>query len=196
MSCFIRVLKVSLRLTLIQNGGLSPLRLIPLDTEFYVLISLHLAREHFFERLQNYMQNKSGGNENKIILGDFNCTMDVGNKTQRLYRCGYKYALWKLIIDNGLADLWIKENPNSSKFTRYNRSSGTRSRMDRVYIDIKIANSLKINDIMLSFTNHYNAISLNRLSLKTKIGKIHVTLIILFYVNPSSLQLQIICFSY
>ena len=36
----------------------------------------HLARGRFFEGLQNYMKNKNGGNENKIILGDFNCTMD------------------------------------------------------------------------------------------------------------------------
>ena len=46
---------------------------------------------HFFEGLQNYMQNKNEGNENKIILGDLNCTMDKidrddENKTQRLYR--------------------------------------------------------------------------------------------------------------
>ena len=36
------------------------------------------------------MQNKNEGNENKIILGDLNCTMDKidrddENKTQRLY---------------------------------------------------------------------------------------------------------------
>ena len=35
------------------------------------------------------MENKNEGNENKIILGDFNCTMDKmdrygGNKTQTL----------------------------------------------------------------------------------------------------------------
>ena len=35
-----------------------------------------LARRRFFEGLQNYMQNKNEGNENKIILGDLNCTMD------------------------------------------------------------------------------------------------------------------------
>ena len=35
-----------------------------------------MARGHFFERLQNYMQNKSEGNRNKIMLGDLNCTMD------------------------------------------------------------------------------------------------------------------------
>ena len=38
------------------------------------------------------MQNKNEGNENKIMLGDLNCTMDKidrdgENKTQRLYRC-------------------------------------------------------------------------------------------------------------
>ena len=35
-----------------------------------------LARGPFFEELQNYMENKNEGNENKIILGDFNCIMD------------------------------------------------------------------------------------------------------------------------
>ena len=54
------------------------------------------------------------GNENKVMLGDFNCTMDKldrngENKTQRLYRCGSNYALLKLILDNWLKDLWRKE---------------------------------------------------------------------------------------
>ena len=44
-----------------------------------------LARVRFFEGLQNYMENKNEGNENKIILEDSKCTMDkmgwyVGNK--------------------------------------------------------------------------------------------------------------------
>ena len=50
-----------------------------------------------------------------------------------------------------------------------------RSRIDRVhtdiYTDIKIANNTKINHIMVSFTDHYNAISIDRLPLKTKIGR-------------------------
>ena len=37
--CFIWVLKVSLRLTLIQKGGLCPLRLLPLMIEFSVCAS-------------------------------------------------------------------------------------------------------------------------------------------------------------
>ena len=50
------------------------------------------------------MENKNDGNENKVILGDFNCTMDKmdrydGNKTQRLYRCCFYYAL---NVDNDL----------------------------------------------------------------------------------------------
>ena len=49
-----------------------------------------LIKGRFFEGLQNYMKNKCEGNENKVLLGDFNITMgimdiDGGNKTQRLY---------------------------------------------------------------------------------------------------------------
>ena len=54
-----------------------------------------LVKGRFFERLQNYLENKCEGNENKIIFGDFHMTMnkmgrDGGNKTQRLCRCRSK----------------------------------------------------------------------------------------------------------
>ena len=73
------------------------------------------------------MQNKSVGNENKIMLGDLNCTMDKidrdgENKTQRLYRCCSNYALPKLIVDNELEDLWRTKNPDSPEFICYGRS--------------------------------------------------------------------------
>ena len=73
------------------------------------------------------MLNKNEGNESKIMLGVLNCTMDkidrVGeNKTQRLYRCCSNYALSKLIVDNGLADLWRGKNSDSPEFICYNRS--------------------------------------------------------------------------
>ena len=45
------------------------------------------------------------------------------------------------------------------------------SRINRVYTDIKNANNTKINHIMVSFTDHYNAISIDRLPSKSKIGK-------------------------
>ena len=50
------------------------------------------------------MENNIEGNENKIILGDFNCTMEKmdmygGNKTQRLYRC---CSNKNFIVHNGL----------------------------------------------------------------------------------------------
>ena len=86
-----------------------------------------LARGHFFEGLQNCMENKNEGNENKIILGDFYCTMnkmDGDNKTQRIYRCCSNYALSKLIVDIGLEGLWRRENPDSPEFIRYDRSFG------------------------------------------------------------------------
>ena len=73
------------------------------------------------------MENKNKGNENKIILEDFNCNIDKiirggENKTQRLYWCCSSYALSKLNVDNGLEDLWRRENPDSPEFTCYDRS--------------------------------------------------------------------------
>ena len=61
------------------------------------------------------------------MLGVLNCTMDKidrdgENKTQRLYRCCSNYALSKLTVDNGLEDLWRRENPNSPKFICYDTS--------------------------------------------------------------------------
>ena len=72
------------------------------------------------------MQNKNKGSENKIMLGDSNCTMDKidrdgENKTQILYRCCSNYSLPKLIVDNGLEDLWRRENSESPEFTCHNR---------------------------------------------------------------------------
>ena len=49
---------------------------------------------------------------------------DGENKTQRLYWSCYNYALSKLVVDNGLEDLWRRENPDFPKFTHYNRSFG------------------------------------------------------------------------
>ena len=89
----------------------------------------------------------------------------------KLYRCRFNYALWKLILDNGLDDLRSRENPDSSAFNRYSRSSGTRSKIDRVYTNKKIASNTKINYIMVSFIDHYNAVFIDRFPSKTKIGK-------------------------
>ena len=60
------------------------------------------------------------------MLGVLSCTMnktdrDGENKTQRLYRCRSNYALSKLIVNNGLEDLWRGENPDSPEFICYDR---------------------------------------------------------------------------
>ena len=89
----------------------------------------------------------------------------------KLCRCRFNHALWKLIVDNGLDDLWRRENPDSSEFARYNRSSGRRSRINRVYTEKKIASNTKVNRIMVSFTDHYFAIFTDKFPAKTKTGK-------------------------
>ena len=88
---------------------------------------------------------------------------------EHMYICRSNYALPRLIVDNGLQDLWRRENPDFSNFTCYDRSFCTRSRRDKVYTDIKLASNTKSNHIMVSFTDHYNAI--DTLTSKTKTGK-------------------------
>ena len=64
----------------------------------------HLSRGRFFEGLQNHAEDKNEGNENKIVLGDFNCTKRDGrNKT--LYKYHFNHGLSIQIVDNGLEDL-------------------------------------------------------------------------------------------
>ena len=99
----------------------------------------------------------------------------------KLCRCRFTYDLWKLIVDNGLDDLWGRENPDPSEFTRCDTSSGARSKIDRVYTDKKVATNTKINHIMVSFTDHYNAIFTDRFPSKTEAGKDS------WYVNNSLL---------
>ena len=151
-----------------------------------------LIQRRFFEELLNYMDNNFKENENKIIMGDFNCTLsqmdrDEQNTTQKRYRFHSNFALSKLIMENGLEDLWRRENPDISEFTHYDRASGTRSRIDRVYTDIKIANNTKINQKMISFSDHYNALFIDRLYSKTKTGKD------LWYFNNTLLQNKDFC---
>ena len=48
---------------------------------------------------------------------------------------------------------------------------GRRSRIGSVYTDVTIASDTKINHIVVSFIDLYNAISRDRLPSKTKFGK-------------------------
>ena len=75
------------------------------------------------------------------------------NKKQKLYRCHSKFNLSKLIVDNGLEDLWRRENPDISFTTDLAQIFWPIfwSRIDRVYPDIKIANKTKINHKMIFY---------------------------------------------
>ena len=114
------------------------------------------------------MENKNEGNESKITLGDFNCSIDKmgrygGNKTQRLYRCCSNYAV---IVDNGLS-IYGEGRTQIPLSSSTLKSPLARIQIDMVSADTKIANNNKSNHIMVSFTDHYNAISIGRLPSKT-----------------------------
>ena len=89
---------------------------------------------------------------------------DGGNKTQSIYRCYSNYALSKLILDN--EDLWKRKK----LVHLLQQALWQRPRIDILYTDIKLANKTKINQTMVSSTDHYNNISIGRLLSKTEIG--------------------------
>ena len=79
-------------------------------TEFLVFMPLQgIARGNswlggsFFEGLQNYMENKNKGNENKIIFGDFQCTMDKMERNDE-NKADFRYAVSIMPWQNSL---WI-----------------------------------------------------------------------------------------
>ena len=95
------------------------------------------------------MENKNEENESIIILGDFNCTMDKMDR--------YGGNKWTGMVDNRLR-IYGEERSQIPEFTCYEFNRKGRSRIDRVCNNIKIAKNTKGNHIMVSFTDHYNAI--------------------------------------
>ena len=172
--CFIQVLKVSLRLTPIQKGDLCPARLLPVTAEFSVFIPLQgIAADNCW--LEGFLEGYKSIWEINVREMKTNIINKIGkdgwNKLQRLYRCCSSYILSKLFADHELDNLWRRENQDFAEFRCFDWSSDTRSREDRVYTDIKIANSNKSNHIMVCFTDHYNAISIKRHLSKITIQK-------------------------
>ena len=175
LSSFIQVLKVTLKLTMIQSRGLCALRLLLLMAEFlefamFIPLQIITPESSCLEgiSLNNYKiicKIKT----NKKILGKSNLSMhkmdsDGGNVTQRLYTCDSNYTLSKLIVIIGSRIYQEgKTYISLSSPTATDLLVGTRSRIDRIYIDIKIAINTKTNHMMVSFTDQYNVIACERL---------------------------------
>ena len=105
--------------------------------------------------MQNYMENKNERNENKIILGDFNCTMDKmdrygGNKTQNFIDAipimsPLWILAWESMEKGKLRIPWV-----SQVWQVFCQGA----RIYRVYTDAKIPGNTQSNHIMVSFTDH------------------------------------------
>ena len=106
------------------------------------------------------MKNKNKGNQNKIILGGFNwrnkMEMEGGNKTEFIDAVSImpcQNSSWKMdsrIYGEGITQISLS-------------SPAIIDRIDRFYTDVKIASNTKNNHMMVSFTDHYNAIFIDRL---------------------------------
>ena len=65
--------------------------------------------------------------------------------------CRFKYALSKLIVNLGTMEMGEPRFPSVHPILKI---LWQRFRIDKVYTDIKIANNTKINNILISFTDH------------------------------------------
>ena len=77
-----------------------------------------LARGRFFEKLQNYKESRNDGNENKIVLGNFSCTIhktvgdgDIKRLAVPIMPC--QNSSWTTSPE----DLWIREYPDFLEFS-------------------------------------------------------------------------------
>ena len=59
-----------------------------------------LVKGRFFEGLQTYMEKKREGNENKIILGDFNSAMDKMDRNSGNKNTGFIDVVRIMICQN------------------------------------------------------------------------------------------------
>ena len=125
---------MSLRLTLIQKGDLYPSRLLPLMTEFSVFMLLQdIAPEsNWLEGVSLNFYKLTWKINVRIMKTKLYVEIKwIVEKRKRPYRYCSNYALPKPIVGNGLEDLWRRENPESSEFSCYDKSSDTNSRIDR-----------------------------------------------------------------
>lgn len=104
--------------------------------------NVHLRRE-FFDSLSEYIDTDDDSCLN-ILGGDFNCIVDVSLDvdTTRNYSDPTSKQLINITKSLGLSDIYRKFHPDSKGFT-FLSSNGTKSRIDRFYLD-----STKENHVM------------------------------------------------
>ena len=126
------------------------------------------------------MESKNEGNENNIIPGDFNCTIDEMDRC-----CSY----YTLNVDNGLR-IYGEGRTQIPLSSPTMTDPLSRIQIDRIYNDIKIANNTKRNHIMISWMIIIMLFLLTDSLQQLKLEKVHGVLIILFYVSPTSPPVQ------
>ena len=67
--------------------------------------------------------------------------------------------------------------------------------IDRAHTNIKITNNIKINRIMVSISDHYNSIFIDRVPYKYKNWQFYCILIIAFQISLFSLHVPKVTFS-
>ena len=128
-------------------------------------------RQTFFRKLRKEIRFNITKNENVIILGDFNSTLNTLDRSTNEIGKEAKSELEALIQQFDLEDHWRLQNPNEKLYTHYHGRTDTFARIDRAYTDVRLRPNIKIKHVINSFSDHYNAVLLEKRNHNLKIGR-------------------------
>lgn len=128
-------------------------------------------RQNFFRKLRKEILFNTNTNDNIILLGDFNTTLNVLDRSTNEIGKEAKSELENLILQFDLEDHWRLQNPNEKLYTHYHGRTGTSARIDRAYTNIRLRPNINIKHVLNSFSDHYHAVLLEKKNHDLKIGK-------------------------
>ena len=128
-------------------------------------------RSLFFQKINTLLNSYTKNDENIILLGDFNITINRKDRQTSTQNCNSKNELLKLITDQDLEDQWRLEHHDKEIYTHYHAASKTQARLDRAYTSVHIRQNISITHDMISLLDHYNAVCLERKTNNFKRGK-------------------------
>ena len=125
--------------------------------------------KHNFEAIQDKIQ--SNQLVNNIIMGDFNFVTSVLDRNSQKLNTIDNLAMpsWNEFIDNtGLIDSFRITNPKRRLYTYYHTDNRSKSRIDRIYLDIDFSARVEATNFEIS---HYSDHKLIRLRIGNSVER-------------------------
>ena len=128
-------------------------------------------RQNFFRKLRKDIGLLTTRNDNVILKGDFNSTLNALDKSTNELGKEAKSELENLLQQFDLEDLWRLQNPKEKLYTHYHGRTDRYTRIDRAYTNTKIRTNIRIKHVVNSISDHFHAVLSERKNNEINIGK-------------------------